>query len=160
MSDTFNFSAQPQVFGPFAIGSDQYVLREASEDAHIAYRDVSMRAMSLSGDSSSQKARIEGGAEADAVLVSKCLFKLDPTVLLNDKPTERPVTVQFVRTLPRRIVSKLYNKVRELSGMDEDEETEQFLTARIESDRKKLAALRKDGTPGNDEPGSTPSTSG
>lgn len=129
--DSFNFSAEP-IKIPVKINSEDYVLTEASEDAFTAYRNVSQKAMKLiDGHLVS-----DGGQEADTVLVQRCLFKI-----IEGKPS-LPVELAFIRGLPRRITKPLYNKIREISGFDEDEETAAFLTKRIEQDTKKLAILK------------------
>lgn len=129
----FNFSNEPVKFGPFLIGSTSYILREASEDAYTAYRNVSMKSMKLLEGNTTVS---EGGQEADGVLIQRCLFQL-----LNNN--EVPVKHDFVRGLPRRVTRKLYDKIREISAMDVDEETTEFLTKRIERDTKKLDALKR-----------------
>lgn len=128
----FNFSAEP-VSIPVTINSKQYILKECSEDAFTAYRNVSQKAMTLVDG----KLVSEGGAEADTLLLQRCLFE----VVGEDKPNP-PVKLEFIRGLPRRITKPLYNKLRQMSGFDEDEETVDFLTKRIEHDTKKLKALK------------------
>lgn len=137
-TEDFNFSVEPVSFGPFAIGSKQYVLKEATEDAYTAYRNVSMRAMRLVDGNTTVS---EGGSEADTLLVQRCLFEI------MGEGKEVPVKLDFVRGLSRKTTSKLYAKVRAISGMDEDEETKEFLEKRVKRDTEKLAKLAKDETP-------------
>lgn len=159
--ESFNVSAEPITFGPFTItfppekgGPVQLVLHEASEAAHNAYKAVTVKAMRVSAreNSDERKASFDGGQEADAVLVSKCLFKVVGGSL-------QPVDLNFVLGIPRRITKRLYAKVRQMSAMDEDEETIEFLTSRVESDRRKIAAIREHGPMGKSERSTTRATS-
>lgn len=161
--DDFNMSAEPQVFGPFSLtfptGARQFMLREPTEAAHIAYKNASMRGMTIKAagekDDSPMSATMASGAEADTVLVAHCLFEVTQVGPLDPnsptQPMERPMGYDFVKNLPRRITARLYAKVRALGGMDEDQETPDFLRNRIKSDTSKLARIEKDGTPGNGE---------
>jgi hypothetical protein len=152
--DEFSFSIAPTVFGPFKIGTHLFVLKEATEAAHIDYRDTMMRSMRASESKTGEKiATVTGGSDAESVLIMRCLFRR--TENTNGGTTDAQVPLDFVRALPRRITSKLYAKVREISGMDEEQETEEFLTKRIESDRAKLETLSKKGAPSPDGPSST-----
>ncbi len=130
----FNFSLEPLTYGPFQLGKDMYLLREASEDAYTSYRNISTKSLKLLDNGSTVS---EGGQEADTILVQKSLFLILPG------GAEVPAKLDFVRGLPRRITSHLYKKVREMSGMNEDEETVEFLTKRIERDTKKLKGLKE-----------------
>lgn len=158
-TDDFNMSAEPIKFGPFTItlppnkgGEKKCILCEATEAAHNAYKAVTVRAMRVSADvdGTERRASLEGGQEADATLVARCLF------VVKDDGSEHPVTLDFVLGLPRRITLRLYKKIRDISGMDEDEETVEFLTHRITSDQKKLERLKRDGEPGKSDQPSTP----
>ncbi len=135
-SDTdFNFSAEP-VKIPVTINGNPYVLREASEDAYTAYRNVSAKSIKHNEDGG---AYFDGGQEADTLLLQRCLFE----VLKNSSgDVEQPVKLDFVRGLPRRITKTLYLKLREMSGLDEESETVETLTKRIEKDTKRLARLK------------------
>lgn len=174
-----NMSAEPQSFGPFTItlppkqgGPRQFLLTEASEKAHTTYRNVTRRAMrmSMSEKTEERRAQIEGGEEADATLVAACLFEVmvnpsnprDFSFKSVDPASGQPnsMSVGFVMGLPRRITKRLYDKVRVLSAMDEDEETVDFLRKRIESDQKKVARLTEAGPAGKGGPSSTQLTSG
>lgn len=156
-TNVFNFSLEPQSFGPFSITdktgkASSFLLREASEAGHIAYRDATMRGMMIrKEEGATAEASVTGGADADAILVARSLFRLTPGASDDAPQIENPVTLEFVKGLPRRITARLYSKVRELSGMDEDQETVEFLSKRIKSDHAKLSKLQKDGTPGNVE---------
>lgn len=159
--DDFTMSAEPKHFGPFTItdpkrGDKTCVLFEASEATHTAYRDASISGMTIRANEKSdqREASIKGVSAADSLLVAGCLVEVAKTedgwkpkaVDRNGNPV--PVDVGWVRGLPHRIIDRLYKKVRTLSEMDRDEETVEFLKARIESDTRKLERLEKDGPVG------------
>ena len=132
-----NVSLEPTKI-PFSLGGRSFILREASEDAYTAYRNVVSKALHFKEGGGAYQ---DGGNEADTVLIQRCTFE----VITNGQggTSEVPVKVDFIRGLPRRITGPLYKKIREISGMDEDIETVEFLTKRIEADTKKLATLNK-----------------
>lgn len=144
--DVFNFSTEP-VYYDFSIGSVQYRIREASEEGIIAYKNCSLQHLVAREQGDNKVLSASGGADADSILISKCLFRLE-----GDKEISIPVST--IKALPHKITSRLYKWIRKNSGMDEEQETEEFLTKRIASDTKKLAAL-KEGVPGKGEQSST-----
>ena len=148
-----SFSSKPNEW-VFSIDNTSYVLREAKEDAVIAYKDISMRHLQFSEREGGMAGQLSGGAEADAFLVSKCLFRIDGE---GETRKELPVPPTFVRNLPHRISSRLYKWVKSNSGMLEEEETIEVLEKRIKSDQSKLARLKKGETEGKDSCSSTDS---
>lgn len=158
----FNMSAEPQVFGPFTISGipsptsenpkatrlAHFLLREVGEKGHSRYMSQSLRGMAVKeGDDGKKTLSMEGANLADSHLTASCLFEVtvdsDNTVI-----TEKPCTPEFVQSLPHRIAARLYKKARDLSGMNEDEETVEFLEKRIASDTKRLELLKTAGTVG------------
>lgn len=141
-----NFSTE-LVYWDFMLNNEKFRLKEALETAHIAYKNVAIQNMKVSEEKGGE---FTGGADADAVLVSKCLFKLV------EDSKEQPIQLHFVKSLPRKIFTRLYTWIRKNSGMDEEQETEEFLTKRIASDTTKLANLQKAGPMGKgDQPSIT-----
>lgn len=134
-ANDFNFSDEPIVFGPFSIGKRSFVLKECSEAAYTAYRNSINRSVRRSNEDTKLVYQ-DGGQEADTLLIQRCLYEV-----VGEKQV--PVTLVFVEELPRKISSKLYDKIREISGMDDEEETIALLEKRIESDKKKLADLNE-----------------
>lgn len=130
-----NFSDEPIVFGPFSIGKRSFVLKECSESAYTAYRNSINKSVRRSNEDTKLIYQ-DGGQEADTLLIQRCLYEI-----IGEK--QHPVTLTFVEELTRRISSKLYDKIREISGMDDETETLEFLEKRIESDKKKLADLNE-----------------
>lgn len=109
------------------IGEFKYILREASADAAVKYRNI---AIGASRFEEGKIVSISGAADAEPLLVSCCLFLLKPdekgtTVIMEDgkpvKYSEYPVPVSTVRTWSNRIVGPLYKKVKEISELDRDE---------------------------------------
>lgn len=159
-TEDFNFSVEPRQFGPFSIGNDQFILKEASEAAHIAYKDATTKGIRVSGkDIESMSASVDGTSQADAILVQKCLFKVKQTNNPELPVQYLPSDLNYVLGLPRRITKRLYAKVRDLSGMDAEQETADFLRSRIAKDQERLAKLERDGAPGKDGLPSTTITS-
>lgn len=104
-----------------------YTLREASGDIAVSYRN---RAMACSKFNENGKiAGIEGMADLEPYLVHCCL---------SDEEGKR-VPEEMIRAWPSRYLKELFNKVKEISGLDED--SEETLLKQKESVDKKLAAL-------------------
>lgn len=131
----FNFSDEPITFGPFPIGKRTFVLKECSEATFTAYANSIKKALRRSTEDTKILYQ-DGGQEADTLLLQRCLFEV-----VGEK--QIPTPLAYIEDLPRRISSKLYAKIREISGMDDEQETIEFLTSRIESDKKKLADLNE-----------------
>lgn len=132
-------------FIKFTYDNHSLILREAPEKAHIAYKNVTARAIRMNGDTTSQQAQFNGGAEDEATLVGLSLFHL------REGGLEEPVGFDFAAALPRRIFSRIYKQLRRMSGMDEDQETVEFLERRIAKDQAKLSKLKNGDTPGKVE---------
>lgn len=167
--EDFNFNLEPRCW-KFSIAGRRCVLREASEKGHTQSRNVSLRNLVFTGDQNEKKGSFVGGAEADTVLLSQCLYEIIPSVnketgvpiVVDGVPqfVERLIPLQQIETLPRWLTSRLYNWLRKNSGIEEETETAEFLIKRIEADQKKLAAIQGKGTAGKDGQNSTLNTSG
>ncbi len=94
---------------PIRIGDKvKYILREASADAGIKYRNAVSRGTVIHTDTKT----IESGGEnanADAVAVAACLFE----VLGEGKV--RPVILSQVLAFKDSMLSKLFDKLKEIS---------------------------------------------
>ena len=90
------------VVGP---DGNRYVLREASADAAIRYRELNLRARRL------EDGKLIGWTgdfvRSDAVLVAHCLHLVD----VDGKVTPVTVTEETVRTWPDQVLGKLYDWV-------------------------------------------------
>lgn len=142
-AENTNFSTKLKEWH-FSIEGQPFVLREAQEADHIAYKDVSITKMRVTEDKGGE---FTGGADADAVLVCKCMRKL---VATGETTTEQPVPLPFIKGLPRQHFKRFLRWVRLNSGMDDEKETAEFLKKRIASDTRKLELLEKDGPVGKD----------
>lgn len=131
---------------PVTIGTDKYILREASGKAACIYRNAMFGHTTLGPEGN--PVSFKGMADIEPLLVSLCLFKAD---------TNSPVTLDKVRELPSRIVTSLHNKAKEISNLSEDEDTADSLDkeqkaldkrkkALIDSQSKKVPSSTMDGS--------------
>lgn len=91
--------------------SETYVLTEASEAAYSKYRAALLAAAGTGGPTRSPEAY----AEARGKLVADCLY-----LLQQSNPGVRvPVPYHEVAGWGQRVVGRLFQRVRELSDMDE-----------------------------------------
>lgn len=133
VADEFNFDLAENRFGPFPIihrdkSKRWYILKEATgEDARV-YRNTitSGTRFTKSGDPS----HVEGIADAEPLLVSRCLFRvtIDEGIesemlrLGNFTVADEPVPLAEIKTWPSRVLQPIYRKIREISGMKRDDE--------------------------------------
>lgn len=96
---------------PVRIEGQDYTLREASGDAACKYRNALIHGTVLGPNGKPQKLR--NVADTEPLLVSLCLFDANG----KNVPPER------VRIWPSRIQAKLFNKAKEISDLDQQEET-------------------------------------
>lgn len=117
---------------PIPYGSTTYYLREASEDTHKQYRSRAMKCYDAGGGIKNP----DMAAETPQWFVGMCLFT-EP-----GGDSKKRVPSDVLKTMPTRIVAKLFDKVRKISGMDE-EETVESLTKRIEELQKQIEELQR-----------------
>lgn len=95
---------------PVNLGSrGQFTLREASEDTACNYRNM---AMSKTQFKDGKVTSVSNIADTEPILVGSCLFD----------SSGKAVGTEFVRSLPARIVKKLFDWVQENSDMKAKEE--------------------------------------
>lgn len=115
--DQFDFdsrgSLEPATL-PVTYNGVKYVIREASEEAVIAYRSTMSRGTTIEEGVVNIS---EGVSAADCVLVAYCLYKVD---------SPAHVDAQLVRAWPHRVVKPLYEWVKKVSDMDEDDTVEKL----------------------------------
>lgn len=124
-----NFAAIP-VELPVTVGDSEYILREASEEVAVNYRNKSMDCTMFNEEG--KPIGVKGLADVEVLLVSKCLFTKGNT----------SVPASTILSWPARTVKALFVKVREISGFDDEEETEESLHKQQEEIEKKLKKLR------------------
>lgn len=128
-----NFDLEPVVI-LVTIAGKKYRLHEASGGAVCAFRNAMFANTKLSPEGKPET--FGTMADADPVLVSKCLYEILP-----DGKSEGPVHVNQIRAWPNAILRKLSAKVKEISDLG-DEETVEVLEKRIADDTAKLERLR------------------
>ena len=115
------------------VAGQRYVLKEATEDAHVAWDSAR-----------SAGARLEDGVltgmgetpKADLLLLSKCLFKVGG----KDGRTETQVGEVVLKGWASRVVQPLVTRLKIISGIDV-QETADVIRKRMAADAKKLAKL-------------------
>jgi hypothetical protein len=140
MSNELNFDSLTLIEVPVKIQGKTYTLREANGDAAVAYRNASLRGMTLEDG---KVKKLDGIASVEPLLVSMCLFFID------DDGVEKNVDELTVRSWPGRVVKAIFNKAKEISELDEEEDTVESLDKQIEALEKKKEKLLKDSA-GND----------
>lgn len=95
---------------PVTIGSNQYTMKEATAGTATMYKNMVMNGMKIGPDGRPQSMKNIAGAET--FLVSRCLW---------DSKGKNP-TVAEVELWPSRITAELFVKIKEISGMDQDDE--------------------------------------
>lgn len=118
---------------PVSIGKKSYTLREASAGAACRYRNFMLSCGKLGPDG--KPISLGDMQDAEPLLVSLCLFES------NEDGKEIPVSLPAVRSWRHRIVSDLYRKAKEISGLDRPD-TEDELVKQIDLLQKQLDELR------------------
>ena len=114
MSDNgLDFSDLTRVEVSVTVGDKQYTLREATGDAACRYRNALLKCTELGPEG--KPVRVIGMADVEPLLVSLCLF--------NEQ--NKPVHVNTVRSWPARIQKALFEKTKEISNLDDEEEDEE-----------------------------------
>lgn len=117
-SEELNFDDVTLTEIPVKIGGDQYILREATGEAAVNYRNAMLACTQLG--SSGKPQSIRGLASVEPLLVSHCLFYASG-------PREgQNVSQKTILSWKSKIVKALYEKVREISDLnDKDDEEKQ-----------------------------------
>lgn len=104
------------------LGNEKYVLTEASGRAMDAYRRAQF------GDSTYEDGkavmRASGLSTADGVLLSQCLFRHKDMKL---------APKDFIDSLPNRIRKDLIKRLKEISAIADDEETQEEVDERLKN---------------------------
>jgi hypothetical protein len=150
---------------PPAYGGN-YVLREASGDAAIAWRSCQMKGLTLDKTSNQMTFGNSGIAESEAVLLSKCLYSADKqfrvkTLNNGDYDPKALVPLRQILGWPNRVMKRMYDKLMEISPdlKDHPETVEQIdkQIAELQTKREKLLAGSEDPSPNG--PGGTTDSS-
>lgn len=133
--DELNFDSPEPIEIPVSIGGKKYVLREASEASAKKYEDYFVTRTRYN-----EEGKVAGLGEVSggkALLVSLCLWEMKE---LNGTLQRFPVNETTVLNWPSRIVGPIFEKAKEISGINQ--ESEEALARRIERDQKKLTSMR------------------
>lgn len=114
----------------YRIGGVRYVLRECPEGDHCAWRSFQIKMARFNDDG--KVAGMGNVADSRPLLVSFCLFRADQAtgeIVLTDGNPQVPdlnhrVSLALIRSWPARIVDPLFEKAKEISGIDERETPE------------------------------------
>lgn len=140
----FDFTNLQPVRLAFNIGKKQYVLCEADGDAGAKYRSAAVRAAKMNDG---KVIGLEGIGDIEPYLVSRCLYHVDDKGNLrvddNDNPIKKYlVTEAEVRSFPDRVQKAVFNKIKEISSLDETDTIEKInkQIASLQAKRTKLLA--------------------
>lgn len=150
-SETMVFDDLEPISVKVEIKKVQYVLKEADEAASIKFRNFMSRNVTYQEGG---VARIENQGEAPALLVSLCLFKVSQD--REGKDVHVPVHIADIKKWKTSLVSSLYRKARQISGMDDEEETVESIDKQIDE----LTMKREKLLDGMKEKNSSPATEG
>ena len=136
---------------PVRIGGGAYVLQEADEAAAVAYQNAATKAARFNEDGN--LTGVDGAADVEPLLVSRCLFDRSPAGGVGS-----PVPLDTIKKWPARIVSKLFEKAKEISQLDTAETVEK-LEKQIARSQARLVKLKAEAAKGKGEsPAVTTST--
>lgn len=121
MSDALEFNSSDPIEVPVKIGSDDYVLVEASGEAATKYRDAQI-ACTVLGPNGKVKG-MKGIAELEPMLVSMCLHKV-----VNGVREPKTVPAERIKSWPARIQKGLFKKAKDISELTEAPDEELLLS--------------------------------
>ncbi len=107
--DTLKFSLE-LISISVEIGEDKYVLKEATGEAAAKWRNAVMDCAIMSA--AGKPKGVRNLANTEALLISLCMFTRNGNL----------VDVKTIRRWPSKIVTSLFEKVKEISGLGEDED--------------------------------------
>jgi hypothetical protein len=124
------------------MGNRLYIIREASSDAAVKFRNASLKAAKMVDGKLSG---MDGLADAEPLLVSLCVFEADTRGIISRDSQGHPipVTLQTVRGWPNRVQKLCFDKIKEISDGLDEKDTVQSLQKKIvelEKRRKELMA--------------------
>jgi hypothetical protein len=149
-TDELNFESLEPTTVPVTFKGRKYVLKEASSDATCKWRNSGLQGAQVRDGKVSSLGNV---ADLEPLLVSLCLFDVTDG-------GEKPVPLKTVREWPYKVVSALFNRARDISGLAEEEDTEESLTKRIDELTAKRERLLSGESDSKNSPESTPAGSG
>lgn len=140
-----NVEKEPLVFNldvieiPVKIGPKDYVLVEASGGSVCKYKNAMLGTTSVGADGKPILS-MSGMVDSEPLLVSLCLWELW-TNEANGDIVRKPVHINTVKSWPDRIQSSLYKKAKEISNLQEDEDTIESLQKEQDDLDKRKAVI-------------------
>ena len=113
------------------ISGKEYVVREATAQAVIDYKNATFGAVRLSPEG--KPAALEGLGGIDLGLLASCLFEVSHTK--DGSTVEKPVALGVIRRWPNRVTEPLVKLVKRISEL-EDETLEALKKQREELDER------------------------
>jgi len=129
MVESLDFSTLEIIELEIAIDSKTYLLREASGDASVKYRNACLSATKVKDGKVSG---FDGLADVEPLLISFCLYERK-----EDGTRGNRVKLDKIRAWPARVQKALFEKTKEISELDEDEETVESLEKKLKEAREK-----------------------
>ena len=129
---------------PVTVGKKHYILLEAMGDVSCKWENAKARCAKVSQDG--KTVAIDGLADTTPYLLSLCLYLANPQgkidLLADGTPDPKTlVPLKTIRSWPFKITKALYNKLVEISELNE-KETVEALETRITDTQKRLESLR------------------
>lgn len=155
-TDVMEFEDEELVEVPVKIGANRYILQEANGDVVVQHRNAVL-AYTRYNDQGNI-ASISGIASAEPLLISKCLYTTIPADKANP---EGPVIksklagLEFVNNLRHRTMKKLFNRIKEISDMNDDESVEALKKQRDELTKRIVAIEETEAKVKNSQSGTT-----
>ncbi len=135
--DEMTFDSLDRIVVPVKIGNRNFKLYDASEDAAVKFQNIASRAVKFTAG---EMSGIEGVANVEPLLVSMCLWEVKDG-------QELPIAEGEIRKWPSRVVKPLFDRVKKISGMDDERfKTVQDVDKEIAKLQKRRAELLADDT--------------
>ena len=130
-----------------SLGARKFVLRSANGDAAIKYKNALIKRVTFGSDGNAQK--VDGLADVEPLLLVWCMRECVLDAEGEPKPGEfvkMSPNLDDVRSWPPKVINAYHAKIKEISEMDEDDDTIESLTKQKETIEKKLSKLESEGT--------------
>ena len=148
LADPLYFDDLQPIEVPVKYGNKAYILREASEDAAVKYRNAQARGARFGADG--KPVSVESVADKEPLLVSLCLYHADKEGHISVTREGRPdprflVPLQVILTWPPRIVDALFKRLLKISELDDAPDTPETLAEKITVLQEQRESLLKNG---------------
>lgn len=115
----------------------EYILREASGEAVVQYRNAMFQRTTLGPEGKPTK--LQGFGDVEPLLVSLCLFETTAN------GTERNVPVTVVKAFPGRVQKKLYETALDISDLREEDTIAELEKRLLEAKKKQAEREQAEG---------------